>query len=156
MQLMSAFKDMLQEDELNFNFDYCHFLRSCSELLDKVSSKFDIDCATDASTAYRSVNIILWEAAATEKQIPLAPKMENTMLYQSAITIQAYLTMHGSAEVESARLKCGGELPLETDAGKPNLAMLFEGLMKVGSQVPEAKVLTDMIQLGQHEDIPPG
>lgn len=146
VQLLDAFKEMLKTDELNFNFDYCNLLRSCSDLMKKVLAQFGAASSHDTLAAYRFVNVVLWEAAATEKQTAIAPILEETMLHQSASLLHDHINAAGSAELDSARPRCSGntKFPSDMDEGEPDLRLLLEVTLRA-PDLPEAQVLSNLL-----------
>ncbi|KAK5128715.1 hypothetical protein LTR85_000048 [Meristemomyces frigidus] len=156
VQLLSAFKDMLKADELNFAFDYCRFLRECSDLMTAVLTRFGVAVKIDAFTPYRFVNIMLWEAAATEKKAPASPKLAETMLYQSASLIYDHVQRTGSSNLEAARtaFSGGGLSSSKSTPGDPNMKDILDMTIKASPFIPEAQPLTELIMLAFPEHAP--
>ncbi|KAK5693853.1 hypothetical protein LTR17_024966 [Elasticomyces elasticus] len=82
--LLAGFKQILKDDELNFNFDYFGLLRSCSELMTTIAlTTCDPAGGRGVLATSRLVNIILWVAASTEKSRPdNGLNIEQKMLHQ--------------------------------------------------------------------------
>ena len=124
VQLLAGFKQMLKDDKLNFNFDYFDFLRSCSNFMGTVLSSCDPDGKRGVFAASRVVNLILWEAASTEK-----PKstliLQQTMLFRCGDLLASYIKQNGSTYADAVTLRCSGR-----QVGKDGMAVLTKLVLK--------------------------
>ncbi|KAK3649547.1 hypothetical protein LTR22_012904 [Elasticomyces elasticus] len=121
VQLLTGFKQMLKTDELNFNFDYFGFLRSCSRIMATVMSVCDPGGVRGVTAASRLVNIILWEGAATEK-----PKstltLRGTMLSRCGSLLADHIEHGGSEYIDQATFRCGRRESTSANPATPILS----------------------------------
>ncbi|KAK4963625.1 hypothetical protein LTR10_001254 [Elasticomyces elasticus] len=138
VQVLESFADMLKEDELNLNFDYLAFARSCYGLLTVLHRKYKPMGDSDVLNIPPMANILLWELASTEKGLAL----EHTMMFQARDLLQQHLDDHGASYLDDAQTRCSSHmsLPLQvsnTEVGEltaPPLPMLhLDGLEKLRS-----------------------
>ncbi|KAK4927575.1 hypothetical protein LTR49_005716 [Elasticomyces elasticus] len=95
VQLLAAFKQMLKDDERNFRFDYFGFLRSCSDLMTTVLTTCDPAGNHGLQSAPQFVNIILWEAASTEKK-GNALGLQQTILFRCGGLLESHINRVGT------------------------------------------------------------
>ncbi|KAK3635432.1 hypothetical protein LTR56_014716 [Elasticomyces elasticus] len=100
VQLLVAFKQMLKDDEPNFRFDYFGFLRSCSDLMTVVLTTCDPAGDHGVQAAFRFVNLVLWEAASTEKK-GNALNLQQTMLFRCGGLLAAHINRVGTVAASS-------------------------------------------------------
>ncbi|KAK5675660.1 hypothetical protein LTS10_011760 [Elasticomyces elasticus] len=112
-QLLTGFKQMLRDDEVNFNFDYFGFLRDCCELMDRIVTACDPTGPSGAMAALRLVNVILWQGAATEKYNS-GVVLLRTMLSRCGTLLATHITRRGSVHVDNAALRCATHEVVDT------------------------------------------
>ncbi|KAK5715909.1 hypothetical protein LTR15_009734 [Elasticomyces elasticus] len=121
VQLLTGYKQMLKIDELNFNFDYFGFLRSCSRIMATVMSVCDPGGVRGVTAASRPVNIILWEGAATEKPKSMLTLRE-TMLSRCGSLLAEHIEHGGSEYIDEATIRCSKRESTSANPATPILS----------------------------------
>ncbi|KAK5767691.1 hypothetical protein LTS12_002193 [Elasticomyces elasticus] len=106
VQVLEAFADMLREDELNFNFNYTAFSRTCYDFLVLLHRMYTPMGDGNALSIPPVANTILWELAMTEKG--LAP--EHTILFQTRHILQQTIDDRGAQCTEDAKTRCSSHM----------------------------------------------
>ncbi|KAK5738241.1 hypothetical protein LTR17_006118 [Elasticomyces elasticus] len=137
VELLAGFKQMLKDDESNFHFDYFGFLRSCSDLMSTVLTTCDPAGDRGLLAASRLVNVVLWEAASTEKPRPgHSLDIQQTMLHDCGSLLAAHLDHAGSSVYIDAASSRRGDLQLrEIQSSRDSLQALLGPIPQMSPKI---------------------